>query len=116
VANPGGKKLLAREGRWIHAGKFAKQIELAFSYDVNWVRDREVITDVFILDLIFCNVVHVDSDDSANGGVVEGRYSSAEFHIECPRFSAVIPARQVYDSSCVDISLVAGTMQLTSFP
>jgi hypothetical protein len=33
--------------------------------------------------------VHVDSNDLANGGVVEGRYSSAEFHIECPRFSAV---------------------------
>jgi hypothetical protein len=62
-------------------GKFAKQIELAFSYDVDWVGDREVITDVFILDLIFCNMVHVDSDDSANGGVVEGRYLSAEFHI-----------------------------------
>jgi hypothetical protein len=39
------------------------QIELAFSYDVNWIRDREVITDVFILDLIFCNMVHVDSDE-----------------------------------------------------
>jgi hypothetical protein len=24
-------------------------------------------------------MVHVDSNDSANGGVVEGRYSSAEF-------------------------------------
>jgi hypothetical protein len=33
MANPGGKKLLAREGRrWIHVGKFAKKIELAFSY------------------------------------------------------------------------------------
>ena len=63
MANPGGKKL-AREASWIHAGKFAKQIELAFSYDVNWIRDREVITDVFILDLIFHNMVHVDSDDS----------------------------------------------------
>jgi hypothetical protein len=88
VANPGSEKL-AREASWIHAGKFAKQIELAFSYDVDWIGDREVITDVFILDLIFRNMVHVDSDDSANGGVVEGRYSSAEFHIECPRFSAV---------------------------
>jgi hypothetical protein len=39
VANPGGKKL-AREVSWIHAGKFAKQIELA--------KDREVITDVFM--------------------------------------------------------------------
>jgi hypothetical protein len=55
----------------------------------DWIGDGEVITDVFVLDLIFCNMVHVDSDDSANGGVVlEGRYSSAEFHIECPRFSA----------------------------
>jgi hypothetical protein len=88
VANPGSEKLV-REARWIHGGKFAKQIELAFSYDVNWIGDREVITDVFILDLIFRNMVHVDSNDSANGGVVEGRYSSAEFHIECPRFSAV---------------------------
>jgi hypothetical protein len=70
-------------------GKFAKQIELAFLYDVNWIRDREVIMDVFVLDRIFRNMVHVDSDDSANGGVVEGRYSSAEFHIECPRFSAI---------------------------
>jgi hypothetical protein len=69
--------------------KFAKQIELAFSYDVDWIGDGEVITDVFILDLTFRNMVHVDSNDSANGGVVEGRYSSAEFHIECPRFSAV---------------------------
>jgi hypothetical protein len=87
VANPGGEKLV-REASWIHAGKFAKQIELAFLYDVNWIGD-EVITDVFILDLIFRNMVHVDSNDSANGGVVEGRYLLAEFHIECPRFSAV---------------------------
>jgi hypothetical protein len=47
VANPGGKKL-AREVSWIHAGKFAKQIELAFSYDVDWIEDREVIMDVFM--------------------------------------------------------------------
>jgi hypothetical protein len=80
VANPGSEKL-AREASWIHAGKFAKQIELAFPYDVDWIGDGEVNTDVFILDLIFHNMVHVDSNDSANGGVVEGRYSSAEFHI-----------------------------------
>jgi hypothetical protein len=73
----------------MHAGKFAKQIELAFFYDVDWIGDREVITDVFVLDLIFCNMVHVDSNDLANGGVVEGRYLLAEFHIECPRFSAI---------------------------
>ena len=78
MANPGGEKL-ARKASWIHAGKFAEQIELAFSYNVDWIGDGEVITDVFILDLIFCNMVHVDSNDSANGGVVEGRYSSAEF-------------------------------------
>jgi hypothetical protein len=79
VANPGGKKLV-REASWIHVGKFAKQIELAFSYDVDWIGDREVITDVFILDPIFLNKVHVDSDNLANGGVVlEGRYMSAEF-------------------------------------
>jgi hypothetical protein len=70
VANPGSKKLV-REASWFHAGKFAKQIELAFLYDVDWIRDREVITDVFVLDLIFCNMVHVDSNDLANGGVVE---------------------------------------------
>jgi hypothetical protein len=34
-------------------------------------------------------MVHVDSDDLVNGGVVEGRYLSAEFHIDCPRFSAI---------------------------
>jgi hypothetical protein len=84
------RNLRGSEASWIHAGKFAKQIELAFSYNVDWIRDGEVITDVFVLDLIFRNMVHdVDSDDSANGGVVEGRYSSAEFHIECPRFSAI---------------------------
>jgi hypothetical protein len=47
VANPGGEKL-AREASWIYAGKFAKQIELAFSYDVDWIGDGEVITDVFL--------------------------------------------------------------------
>jgi hypothetical protein len=88
VPNPGGEKL-AREASWIHAGKFANQIELVFLYDVNWIGDGEVITDVFVLDLRFRNMVHVDSDDSANGGVVEGRYSSAEFHIECPRFYGI---------------------------
>jgi hypothetical protein len=89
VANPGSEKL-AREVSWIHVDKFAKQIELAFLYDVDWIGDGEVITDVFILDLIFRNMVHGDSDDLANGGVVEGRYSLAEFHhIDCPRFSAV---------------------------
>jgi hypothetical protein len=62
---------------------------LAFSYNVDWIGNREVIADVFVLDLIFRNMVHVDSDDLANVGVVEGRYSSAEFHIECPRFSTV---------------------------
>jgi hypothetical protein len=62
VANPGSEKLV-REASWINVGKFAKQIELAFSYDVDWIGDREVITDVFILDLIFCNMVHVDSDE-----------------------------------------------------
>ncbi len=88
MANPGSKKLV-REARRIHSGKFPKQIELAFSYDINWVGNRKVITDVFILDLIFRDMVHVDSNDSADGGVVEGRYSSAEFHIECPRFGAI---------------------------
>jgi hypothetical protein len=53
VANPGGEKL-AREASWIHACKFAKQIELAFLYDVDWMGDREVITDVFILDSRGC--------------------------------------------------------------
>jgi hypothetical protein len=38
--------------------QFAKQIELAVLYDVDWIGDREVIMDVFILDLIFCNMVH----------------------------------------------------------
>jgi hypothetical protein len=33
VANPGGEKLV-REASWIHAGKFAKQIELA-SYSLS---------------------------------------------------------------------------------
>jgi hypothetical protein len=47
VANPSGEKL-AREASWIHVGKFAKQIELAFSYDVDWIRDGEVITDVLV--------------------------------------------------------------------
>jgi hypothetical protein len=70
-------------------GKFAKRIELAFLYDVHWIGDGEAIMDVFVLDLIFRNMVHVDSNDLANGGVGEGRYSSAEFHIECPRFSAI---------------------------
>jgi hypothetical protein len=88
VANPGSKKL-AREASWIHAGKFGKQIELAFLYDIDWIGDREVIMDVFVLDPIFLDMVHVDSDYLANGGVVEGRYLSAEFHIECPRFSTV---------------------------
>jgi hypothetical protein len=39
---------------------------------LDWIGDREVITDVFILDLIFRNMVHVDFGDSVNGGVVEG--------------------------------------------
>jgi hypothetical protein len=34
VANPGGEKLARREASWIHAGKFAKQIELA-SYSLS---------------------------------------------------------------------------------
>jgi hypothetical protein len=44
---------------------------------------------VFVLDLIFRNMVHVDSNHLANGGVVEGRYSSVAFHIECPGFSTI---------------------------
>jgi hypothetical protein len=72
VANPGSEKL-AREASWIHVGKFAKQIELAFLYDVDWIGDGEVIMDVFVLDLIICNMVHVDSNDSVNCGVVEAR-------------------------------------------
>jgi hypothetical protein len=53
--------------------QIAKQIESAFLYNVDWIGDGEVITDMFILDLIFCNMVHVDSDDSVNGSVVDGR-------------------------------------------
>jgi hypothetical protein len=59
VSNPGSKKL-AREASWIHAGKFAKQIELTFLYDIDWIGDREVIMDVFILDPIFLDMAHVD--------------------------------------------------------
>jgi hypothetical protein len=59
---------------------------LAFSYDVDWIGDREVITDVFVLDLIFCNMVHVDSNDSANGGVVEGRYSGIFIYFQTKSF------------------------------
>ena len=33
MANPGSKKL-AREASRMHSGKFPKQIELAFSYDI----------------------------------------------------------------------------------
>jgi hypothetical protein len=34
----------------------AKQIELAFSYNVDWIRDGEVIMDALVLDLIFRNM------------------------------------------------------------
>ncbi len=45
VANPGGEKLVREASP---CRQICQQIELAFSYNVNWIGDGEVITDVFI--------------------------------------------------------------------
>jgi hypothetical protein len=73
----------------VHASVLAKQVELSFPNYVNWIWNGEVVLKVFILYLELFNVVHVDSDDSTDGGVVEGRDSPLEFSIEGPGFSTV---------------------------
>ena len=52
MANPSGKKL-AREAGRVQMGEFAKQIELSFPNDVDWIWDREIVSEVFVLDLLF---------------------------------------------------------------
>ena len=73
----------------MHSGVFSQQVELSFPDDVDWVRDGEEVSKVFISYPELFDVVHVDSDNLAYGGVVECRYSSSEFNGECPRLSTV---------------------------
>ena len=54
------------------AGKFAKLIELAALNNVNGIRNREPIPYVFILDMIFLDMEHVDAKDMSDGAMEEG--------------------------------------------
>jgi len=61
---------------------FAKQIELAFANDVKWAWYREVVLKVFIPNLVFFDMVHVNANDAMDGGVIEGGDSLMEVNIE----------------------------------
>ena len=60
MANPSGKEL-AREAGRMQTGKFAEQTELSFANDVDWIRDREVVSEVFIPYSVFFDMMHIDS-------------------------------------------------------
>jgi hypothetical protein len=55
LAHPCGEELTRKAGGTL-AGKFAKQIELAFSDEVERIRYREMITDVLISNSVFFNM------------------------------------------------------------
>jgi hypothetical protein len=80
---------LTRKAGGTQAGKFAKQIELAFSDEVKRIWYREMIMDVLISNSVFFNMMHVDAKDATNRRVIERGDTSAELGSEGPRFSAV---------------------------
>jgi hypothetical protein len=89
LAHPCGEELMRKVGG-TQAGKFAEQIELAFSDEVERIRYREMITDVLISNSVFFNMMHVDAKDATNRCVIErGDTSADELGSEGPRFSAV---------------------------
>jgi hypothetical protein len=73
---------LTRKAGGTQAGKFAKQIELAFLDEVERIRYGEMISDVLISNFVFFNMMHVDAKDAANRRVIE-------LGSEGPRFSIV---------------------------
>jgi hypothetical protein len=87
-AYPCGEELTRKAGG-TQAGKFAKQIELAFLDEVKRIRYREMISDVLISNFVLFNMMHVDAKDAANRRVIERGDTSAEPGSEGPRFSAV---------------------------
>jgi hypothetical protein len=64
-AHPCGEELTRKVGG-TQAGKFAKQIELAFLDEVERIGYREMITDVLISNSVFFNMMHVDAKDATN--------------------------------------------------
>jgi hypothetical protein len=87
-AYPCGEELTRKAGR-TQAGKFAKQIELAFSDEVERIWYGEMIFDVLISNFVFFNMMHVDAKDAANRRVIELGDTSAELGSEGPRFSTI---------------------------
>jgi hypothetical protein len=66
LAHPCSEELTRKAGG-TQAGKFAEQIELAFSDEVETrIRYREMITDVLISNSVFFNMMHVDAKDAPN--------------------------------------------------
>jgi hypothetical protein len=88
LAHPCGEELTRKAGG-TQAGKFAEQIDLAFSDEVKRIRYREMITDVLISNSVFFNMMHVDAKDATNRRVIEHGDTSVELGSEGPRFSAV---------------------------
>jgi hypothetical protein len=87
-AHPCGEELTRKAGG-TQAGKFAKQIELAFLDEVERIWYREMITDVLISNSVFFNMMHVDAKDATNRRVIESGDTSAELGSGGPRFSAI---------------------------
>ena len=88
MANPCNKEL-ALEFGGVHASVFAKQVELSFPDYIDRVWYGKVVSKMFISYSELFDMVHVDSNDSANGGVVEGGYPPSEFNSEGPRFGTI---------------------------
>jgi hypothetical protein len=85
VANPCNKEL-ALEFGGVHVSTFANQVELSFLDCVDQIRHGKVVLNMFILHSELFDMVHVGSDDLANGGVAGGRHLPSEFNSEGPRF------------------------------
>jgi hypothetical protein len=76
-----------RKAGGTQAGKFAKQIELVFSDEVERIWYREMIMDVLISNSVFFNMMHADAKDATNRRVIERGDTLVELGSEGPRFS-----------------------------
>jgi hypothetical protein len=76
--------------RWSgRRGELAKLVKLMITYNVEWIRYGEAVSNVFILDMKFLNMEHVNAKYSMNHAVGKGRIFSPEVGGKSPRFTAI---------------------------
>jgi hypothetical protein len=71
------------------AGKLAKLVELMMMYNVEWIRYREAVLNMFNSDMKFLNMERINAKYSTNHAVEKGRNFSAEVGSKSPRFTAI---------------------------